>query len=619
MAAASHPDLKPDYITITPPNTLPPRGGGLFDKNEQKYSFSDIAWWLSQYIDASTQEGRMLSATYILKFLQTHDALIVPKHLSKTGKEIRIEGVGQAAIKDKVLPQKKIVTNVASSHQPEVIHPFSFPSIPKTRKQLLKLIQEYELYAQEKRPAFRLTFAFPSKTQAQEFLAELQEREFEFQITVYSLKDLEELLTLEKASTKQALIQKAINRLQQLDPKNQKVIQPNSQQKWAYQAFLKRKELLQERKTRQDELLTLKTLQEIDHLQLYFPEKWLMKRRDFLWRAALTGTAIVATATPIGSLAGTAAVRQFRASQALNRQPKEGAENSNPPRNNLGQDAHAEDMTQKQQADTQEANKRPEQLPKIMHYDLENFSHNIENILKKSRSKWKILIKEMGGNLLYGKDENVPIHPASSIKTIVALLTLKYIQEKSVSLDSKVDESSLSFREALKKMLVNSDEEVTALLIKNLKKQYNLEATLRSLGLQETSIEPRKSSLNELALILSQKFVDQLKLQDKLQEFFYSLLAETAKQNTSRISHLFDASKNQGGIEIEIYKKPGTLIDPPTIVDTAVITISSKKTKEKRSFIFCIHGIGQEFSDLETTADKIATQFYADILLQTYA
>lgn len=218
------------------------------------------------------------------------------------------------------------------------------------------------------------------------------------------------------------------------------------------------------------------------------------------------------------------------------------------------------------------------------------------------------------------KNKDAPLHPASSIKPLIALLMLKHLQKQNISLDSRIDGLQRSYRDALIKMLVESNEEATEHLIKSLKTQYDLRNLITSLGLKKTSIEPRQSTILELAVVLDQAFIDKLALQKEHTTFYYSLLAEAAKRNTNRISCLFDAMKNQKELEIEIYKKPGTLLEPPLLVDTAVITITSKETKEKRSFIFCIHGTGNvaNFFDLEKTTTAITMQFYSDILLQTF-
>lgn len=299
---------------ITPPSHLPPRGGGFFNPKGERYSFIEIAQWLSQYVDTSTQDGISFSSNLLLRFLQTNDILVIPPQHSKTKKEMRILGIKTTQEKPPQTHSRPTETLHTQIAQGAEITTFSFPPIPKTKKQLQNLIHEYQLYTQGKRP-LKITLSVPNREQAQQFLIKLREREFEFQLTTHTLEDLKKLS--QKNSQHPLSVQKAIDRLEELDKKRKLQKTQKDQERWAYARFLKREEFLRKREVKQNEFLALKTIQEMEHLRLFFPEQWVMSRRKFLTQATIASAAIVTTAPPIGWFAGTTAAEQLKKAQAL--------------------------------------------------------------------------------------------------------------------------------------------------------------------------------------------------------------------------------------------------------------------------------------------------------------
>lgn len=310
---------------IIPPPHLPPRGHGLFNPQGERYPSSGIIQWLAEHVNIGASGGMSITADLFTRYLKTTEDLLIPPEFSRTGQALRIKGTGEnlnispmegeiKVASTKTTPDSSTVPSLKKIQFNNKEKPFSFPPIPRTKKQLQNLIKEYELFAQGKRQ-LKIALSIPNREQTQQFLAKLREREFEFQLTTCTLADLKKI---SQENPQHPLpIQKAIDRLEELDKKRKLCKTQEDQERWAYGRFLEREGFLRKREAKQNEFLTLQTIQEMEHLRLFFPEQWVMSRREFFTRAAFVGAAIGATATPVGRFIGETTAEQLKKVQAL--------------------------------------------------------------------------------------------------------------------------------------------------------------------------------------------------------------------------------------------------------------------------------------------------------------
>jgi hypothetical protein len=233
----------------------------------------------------------------------------------------------------------------------------------------------------------------------------------------------------------------------------------------------------------------------------------------------------------------------------------------------------------------------------------------LNELLLNADGDWYAVMKEIDGPLLYQFDPYESFHPASTIKVPIAMAFYQWLEDEHVQDWEKYlgehGAQGRSYSSLLKAMLVDSEEEATAALVKDLGAAW-IEETWAGWGLKATHVDPRRSSATEILGLFEDLYLGR-RLSDKSNQAILGYMSTYTSNDDARIG-LLRSRLPQG---TTIYNKRGSLVDWPRVVaDSAIIELPDT------AFIFTLHGLGRgqaSYESLEVTLAS-AVDIFGDFL-----
>jgi hypothetical protein len=186
---------------------------------------------------------------------------------------------------------------------------------------------------------------------------------------------------------------------------------------------------------------------------------------------------------------------------------------------------------------------------------------------------WNILIKEVGGEILYSQNTTEIFKPASMIKVPAALLTMKVIEEKNpTDLAAYLQENSFdgrTFIDLLTSALVNSEEDAAYELISFVNSSgIDPRQVLDDWDAPHTTLIPKETTATDMGNLMEGLYTGAI-LSSEARQILLDLLSTYSEVDDTCIAILPDT--------YTIYDKVGIISDPILIGDTAIVITPSGK------------------------------------------
>lgn len=205
------------------------------------------------------------------------------------------------------------------------------------------------------------------------------------------------------------------------------------------------------------------------------------------------------------------------------------------------------------------------------------FARVARTALGESGGQWHVLVQEVGNALRAGPvwlasrlDE--PLHPASTIKVVIGVLALQWLAARRAA-DSTFDMTQVgyagrSYAQLLRAMLVASEETATSLLTEWLHGELGddgVRAQLDALGLVQTTLSPRVSTVREMAGLMA-GLANGLVLAPAERALLLGYLQEYSEPDRTRLGMLAFRPYSREGRQLVVLNKRGTITDELLVV-----------------------------------------------------
>jgi len=197
---------------------------------------------------------------------------------------------------------------------------------------------------------------------------------------------------------------------------------------------------------------------------------------------------------------------------------------------------------------------------------------------------WNILIREIGGDLIYAQNANERVHPASTIKVPIAMLFFESLEQNNITqlrdYIARKGVDGRTFEQLLRAMLVDSEEAATKSLYQWAHININIPYTLKSWGAPETTLNPRRSNVLDLAELYEALYAGNY-LSPEARQIILDLMQEYTPNDELRLGHLRAYNP-----ELKVYNKRGSITEEWMVVaDTALV-----ETRTGEAYLILIFG-----------------------------
>lgn len=219
--------------------------------------------------------------------------------------------------------------------------------------------------------------------------------------------------------------------------------------------------------------------------------------------------------------------------------------------------------------------------------DKETLGKEITEILNASNGSWGVQFKEVGKTepifSLHAEEKH---HPASTIKVVIAALFFKWMEEnkidqaKQMQKGTSYDSTHRTFMQLLTAMLVYSEEVATASITNFILNQRNfdVEKTLKSWGMSQTTIAKRSSTAQNLGTVLEGIYTNTF-ISKASSETILTLM----KQNTEGDDRRLGVMKALLPKGAEIANKRGTITQEMLIIgDIGLVILPARSAQEPK-------------------------------------
>ena len=204
------------------------------------------------------------------------------------------------------------------------------------------------------------------------------------------------------------------------------------------------------------------------------------------------------------------------------------------------------------------------------------FRNRMDRVFENYGGEWHVMVKEVGGKVLYALDANDSIHPASVIKVPLAMLFLESLHEREID-DLRLflverGTDGRTYQQLLYGMLVDSEEEATTSLLDYTDDQLVPAQVLRDWGFQYTSVNPRKTTVSEITRLFEDLWTRKI-LTDEESKIILEYLAVYTSGDDTRIGVIRD----QMPVGSHFFSKRGSLVQGRVIVgEVAILELGSQ-------------------------------------------
>jgi beta-lactamase class A len=228
------------------------------------------------------------------------------------------------------------------------------------------------------------------------------------------------------------------------------------------------------------------------------------------------------------------------------------------------------------------------------------FSDTLDSVLKEYGGEWNVLIKEIDGRIIYSRQADDLIHPASVIKVPLAIQFFKALNYQGEDdLHQYLSERGIKGRtylQLIRAMLVDSEENATNILYEWVNERIHIVDVFARWGVLDTAYKPRISTAEEMG-ILFEGLYQGMWLEPKEREIILDLLAEYTLSDDTRLGVIRQLLPGDS----HFYNKRGSILKGRIVVaDVAVIEVGDK------AFLVAMFGYPGE-EDLAPFYEKLET------------
>lgn len=228
------------------------------------------------------------------------------------------------------------------------------------------------------------------------------------------------------------------------------------------------------------------------------------------------------------------------------------------------------------------------------------FSDTLDSVLKEYGGEWNVLIKEIDGRIIYSRQADDLIHPASVIKVPLAIQFFKALNYQGEDdLHQYLSERGIKGRtylQLIRAMLVDSEEAATNILYEWVNERIHIVDVFARWGVLDTAYKPRISTAEEMG-ILFEGLYQGMWLEPKEREIILDLLAEYTLSDDTRLGVIRQLLPGDS----RFYNKRGSILEGRIVVaDVAVIEVGDK------AFLVAMFGYPGE-EDLAPFYEKLET------------
>ena len=221
-------------------------------------------------------------------------------------------------------------------------------------------------------------------------------------------------------------------------------------------------------------------------------------------------------------------------------------------------------------------------VPKLISEDIK-FGECLDNIFIKYGGDWHVLVKEIGGRVIYSRLIKDKIHPASIIKVPIAMLFFKALEQQPDDLGtylSKHGSEGRSFEQLLRALLVISEEDAADVMKNWLNDHLRVSDVLKDWGANHTTIDPRRTTVQDITLLFEGLYQGKW-LTPEARETILDLLSEYTLNDDTRLGVI----REELSTGSKLYSKRGSLTTGRVIA--AEVAIVENKGK---AFLVAIFG-----------------------------
>ncbi|MEE4193818.1 MAG: serine hydrolase [Anaerolineae bacterium] len=246
----------------------------------------------------------------------------------------------------------------------------------------------------------------------------------------------------------------------------------------------------------------------------------------------------------------------------------------------------------------------------------------IDTVIESTGGKWNILIETLDGEEIYARRPDERIHPASTIKIAVAMMTFEFLDQYTEGPLEKelqrgpiynIMENDRSYEQLLRSMLVFSEEDAADILYENIHEgplnEYKL---LAEWGLENTSLEPRRSTAREMNAIYRGLYQEEWVSPTERQMILDWLAAYTANDDL-RLGRMNELSAEK----IFVVNKRGSLFTPQLIVADSGIAILNNEVYLLQFYAYHDDRHPATYEELEAALGELGLIVGAWLLDQT--
>jgi beta-lactamase class A len=244
----------------------------------------------------------------------------------------------------------------------------------------------------------------------------------------------------------------------------------------------------------------------------------------------------------------------------------------------------------------------------------------VEAALAQYPGDWHILVKEVGGQVVYSHQAAQRIDAASVIKIPIALLFFKTIAPRILpALKDYLANKGIdgrTFEQLLHAMLVDSEEEATFSLLSAIRNSHlDVDAALRGWGAVHTDIYLRKSTPEDIVALVEGFYAGNL-LTPPERSILLSYMAEYTQADDTRIGVVRKALPCGG----QFYNKRGTITQEYlAVADVAILAFPTPAGE--RAYMIALFAYpaqsGTTYESLVQGMEKMAHIFWGTIKAQT--
>lgn len=234
------------------------------------------------------------------------------------------------------------------------------------------------------------------------------------------------------------------------------------------------------------------------------------------------------------------------------------------------------------------------------------FQSRMDKVFDLYGGEWHVLVKEVGGDILYALDPNDSIHPASVIKVPLGMMFFDVLRERETDdlrlflVERGVD--GRTYQQLLYGMLVDSEEDATESIFEYVEDHFRTVDRLEQWGYEYTTINPRRTTATEITRIFEDLWQTR-QLTEEETDILLEFLAVYTSGDDTRVGVI----REQMPPGSHFFSKRGSLVQGRTIVaEVAILEVG--ETAYVASF-FGYPGNGEDpptYEELEAAIEDAA-------------